>query len=229
MCAIITLAGGTLVTVKILIPHKDSAVIIPNSADQSSPHPAIPNSPNSVSTEQLYNAMLSAGAVSMDRTLESTGMALSQIGAACGGRLSGDIATAYETIDDITGSAILTETLVAWDSAADADQAIINDRRVVNQDDSCSVTSKGITTQYTGDFAGSPPSSCVDPGQYFATEIKATSPSSKFASYGFMVEAQCGTTTIAIRTYNGEPGAANPQVANGYLISAVRKLKSTTL
>ena len=174
--------------------------------------------------------MLSPKTVSTEGALQSNGTALSQINATCGGRLSGDIATAYETIDDyVTGSEILSETLVAWDTVADASQAIINDRRAVNEDGNCSVVSKKTTTQYSGDFSGSPPSSCADPGQYFATEMRVPWPASEDTSYGFMAEVQCGTITIAIRTYNENPTAATPQVANAYLRTAASKLESSTL
>ena len=228
ICAIITLIGGTVVVVKILDKNPTTVTRGPNQTPpntHTSPEPIIHKSPGPFDSAQLQSALLSSDAVGSAAIVASTSTDLSQISGTCGVPLSGDTATAYETIQDQQSGTVLTETLVSWDSAADAGQAITNNRQAVDQSGSCSITSNGATGQYTGDYAGSPPPSCVNPGQYFATQIKVSFPSSTFPYFGFVVQAQCGATTIFIRVYNDQPGAITQQVANGYLSSAVSKLE----
>jgi hypothetical protein len=231
ICAIITLIGGTLVAVKIL--DKNPPAITPApirmSQNQASPSPVIHNSAGSLSTSHLQSALLPSQTVGSTAIVQSTGTDLSQIGVICGGPLSGDAATAYEKISDQQDGTALDEVLTSWDSTSDARQAIADARRTIDQRESCSITtSNGSTLEYTGDDPGSPPSSCVNPGQYLATQAKISSPSVIFPYFGFAVIAQCGPTTIFIRVYSRQPGAITQQVADGYLGSAVGRLRSTT-
>jgi hypothetical protein len=227
ICAIVTLVGGTIVVVKILAPHNDPP-IIHDSPTPTPPHSTSPNSPSPFSSAQLQSALLSAGTVGSTAIVQSTSTNLSQIQAICGGPVSGDTAAALETIVDRQTGTVLDETLVSWDNAADPGQVITTARQAVDQSGSCSMTSNGVTTEYTGDDPGSPPSSCVSPGQYFATQAKISSPSFTFPFFGFTVIAQCGTTTIFVRVVSDLPGAVTQQTADGYLSSAVGNLKSTT-
>ena len=187
------------------------------------PKPDTSPSRSTAPPKSLQSALLSNGTVGSAAIVQSSGTDLSQIGAICGGTLSGDTATAYETITDEQTGTVLDETLVSWDSAADADQVITAARQAVDQNGGCSVASNGVTTDYTGDNQGSPPSSCVSPGQYFSTQVKRSSSSSSFSFpyNGFAEIVRCGTTTIFVRVYSQQPGAITQQTADGYLSSAV--------
>jgi hypothetical protein len=197
-----------------------------HSVTPSPPGPTPDSSPPTSSTPpvSLQNALISSGTVSSAAIVQSTGTDLSQLATVCGGPVSGDTATAYETIEDQQAGTYLSEVLVSWDSAADAGQAVTANRQAVDKSGSCSFTSNGATAQYTGDYAGSPPSSCANPGQYFDTQIEVTSPSSIFPYFGYVVIAQCGSTTIFIRVFSNQPGAITQQAATGYLSSAIGKL-----
>lgn len=221
------LVGGTAAGVKIFTPSPT-----PSPSITPTPTPTLSNSPTPSPTNlppvNLQKALLSSGALGSAATVQSAGTDLSQIGEICGAPVSGDTNTAFETIQDQQTGTILTEALVSWRSASDAGQAVTNNRQAVDQSGSCSFTSSGVTAVYTGDNAGSPPSSCVSPGQYFATQVNVSSPSFTFPYFGFTVEAQCGATTIFIRVYSDQPGAITQQTADGYLSSAIGKLDSTT-
>ncbi len=216
------LAGGTAVIVKVVTPPHN-----PPSGIKTTPGPKPDPSPShSPSPVNLQSALLSSEALGSAAIVQSTGTNLSQIAAICGGPLSGDTATAYESIVNQQSGTVLSEALISWQSAADAGQAITNNRQAVDQSGSCSVVYSGATGEFTGDDAGSPPSSCESPGQYFATQIEVSSPSSTLPYFGFTVQAQCGTTTISVRVYSDLPGAITQQTADGYLSSAIGKLDS---
>jgi len=230
ICAIITLVGvgGTIVVVKILAPHNDSRNNTQNTPSPTPDHSSNRNSQGPFNTAQLQTALLPSGTVGQVAAVQSTGTDMSQIEGICGGPLSGDTATAYENISDQQDGRMLDEVLVSWDSTSEAGRAITVARQTIDQRESCSITSNGATLEYTGDDQGSPPSSCVNPGQYLATQVKISSSSIAFPFFGFAAIAQCGPTTIFIRVYSHQPGAITQQVADGYLSSAVDRLKSTT-
>jgi hypothetical protein len=232
ICAIITLIGGTIVVIKILDKNPAAITPTPNRTsqnNQTSPGPIIRNSAGSFSISQLQSALLSSQTVGSTATVQSTGTDMSQIEGICGGPLSGDAATAYEKISDQQDGTALDEVLISWDSTSDARQAITDARQTIDQRESCSITtSNGSTLEYTGDDPGSPPSSCVNPGQYLATRAKISSPSIRSPYFGFAAIAQCGPTTIFIRVYSRQRGAITQEVADGYLSSAVDRLRSTT-
>jgi hypothetical protein len=234
ICAVITLVGGAIVAAKALTPSpkpslkhsSNTTVTVPSQTSPSSPNPIVSNPPSPLSSSVLQNALLPTGTVGSAAIVRSSGTDLSQIGGICGGPLTSDTATAYETIADQQSGTYLSETLISWTSAADADKAITEDRQAVDQSGSCSTSSGGATAQFTGDDAGSPPSSCVSPGQYLATQVKITSPSSTLLYFGFVTEARCGTTTITIEVISDLPGAITQQTADGYLSDAVGELES---
>lgn len=227
ICAIITLLGGTIVVVKILAPHNNST-IIQDSPTPTPPHSTSPNSPSPFTSAQLQSALLSSETVGSTATVESSGTDVSTLETTCGGPRTGATATAYESINDQQTGTFLAETITSWDRAADAGQAIKVDRQAVDQSGSCSITSSGATEEYSGDDAGSPPSSCVSPGQYFATQINTTSSSFASPYNGFFIQAQCGTTTITVKIESDLPGGITQQSADGYLSSAIGKLDSVT-
>lgn len=229
ICAIITLISGTVVAVRILDKNPTAATPTPNRTsqnNQTSPVPIIHNSAGSFSVSQLQSALLPSSTVGSTALVVSRGTDLSQIEAICGGPVSGDTAAAYETIKDSQSGTILDEALVSWDNTSGPSQGIATTRQTIDQNGSCSVTSNGVTTQYTGDEPGSPPSSCVSPGQYLATQVEVTSPSSTFPYFGFTEIVQCGATTIFVRVYSDVPGAITQTTADGYLSSAVGNLES---
>ena len=118
------------------------------------------------------------------------------------GLLSGDTATAYETITDEQTGTVLDETLVSWDSAADADQVITAARQAVDQNGGCSVASNGVTTDYTGDNGRLAAIELRESRLYFSTQVKRSSSSSSFSFpyNGFAEIVRCGTTTIFVRS-----------------------------
>jgi len=221
------LAGGTAVSVKVFTqssnPSASSTPTPPNPNPSSPPNP----SPVPAPPPNLQSALLSSGAVGSAAYVGSSGTDLSQLGQICGGNDNGTDATAYESILDRQTGTDIDEALVSWNNAGDAGQAIAADRQAVDQSGRCSITSSGVTTEYTGDNAGSPPSTCEGPGQYFATQVNVTSPSFTFQYFGFLLEAQCGTTTISIRVYSDLPEGITQQAADGYLNLAIAKLDST--
>lgn len=224
------LAGGTVVTVKILTPSPKPSPNPPSNITPTSPNSTPPNQANPYSTAQLQASLLSSGTIGSAAIVQSTGTDLSQIGEICGGPVSGDTATAFETIEDQQTGTILDEELVSWQSAADAGQAITDNRQAVDQRGSCPFTSSGTTATYTGDNPGSPPSSCVHPGQYFSTVVSISFSSSTFPEppdSGYVTEAQCGATTIWVRVYGAFGSGITQQTADGYLSSAIGKLDST--
>lgn len=216
------LAGGTVVSVKIFTqPPQPSPTPTP-------PNPTFTNS-STPPPVNLESALLSTEILGSTAIItQPTGTNLSQEEALCGGPLPGATATAFETIENHQNDTYLTESLISWRSAADAGQSITINRQAVDQSGSCSFASSGETAVYTGDAAGSPPSSCVSPGQYFATQITVSSPSIILPYNGFVVEAQCGTITIFIRIFSDQIGAITQQTADSYLSSAIGKLDSTT-
>jgi hypothetical protein len=234
ICALITLVGGAIVVAKTLAssagPHKHSPnniVAAPGHNSHNAVNPVISNPPSPLGSAALQGDLLSSGTVGSAAIVRAASTDLSQIELICGGTLSGDTATAHGTIADQQSGTVLSETLVSWSSAADADQAITGDREAVDQSGSCSISSGGATAQYTGDYPGSPPSSCVSPGQYFATQVKVTPPSSMFLDFGFAITARCGTTTILLEVVSDLPGAITQQTADGYMSDAVGRLEST--
>jgi len=219
------LAGGTAVSVKILTQSpKPPVTIVP-----TPPDPTFSNSPTP-SPINLQSALLASGTLGSAAIIQSTGTDLSKLAGICGGHTPGltATATAYETIQDQQTGTFLHEALVSWPSAIDAGRAITIDRQAVDQSGSCSFTYSGVTAVYKGDDAGSPPSSCTSPGQYFATQVQASSPSIILPYNGYLIEAQCGTIIISVRVYSDQLGAITQQAADGYLSSAIGQLDSTT-
>jgi hypothetical protein len=141
--------------------------------------------------------------------------------------LTGATAIAYEGIQNHQNGMFLSEVLTSWRTAQDAGQAITADRQAVDQSGSCSNAVSGSTVTFTSDYGGSPPSSCVSSGQYFATSVETTSPSAILPYQGFLVEAQCGTTTISVEV-ESELTVVTQQTADGFLSEAIDKLDSAT-
>jgi hypothetical protein len=204
-----------------------------SSVTTTSPDPGLSSvvaNPVSVTSTQLTQALLPAQTLGTTATVTTQGTDLSQITGICGAPLtSGAQVTAYEFLQDSQTSQSLLEIIVDWDTAADAGTAIANNRTAVDKSGSCSYTSNNETTQYEGDYSGSPPSSCSNPGNYFDTQEFITSSSlfSPGLTSGISVEVQCGTFTIAIQAY-GAPGAGVDQgAADGYLSNAVGRFAGT--
>jgi hypothetical protein len=234
ICAVITLVGGAIVVAKALAssagPHNHSSNNIVTGRGHSNHNAVNPinsNPPSPLGTAALQGDLLSSSTVGSAAIVRANGTDLSQIGLICGGTLSGDTATAYETIADQQSGTVLSETLVSWRSSADADQAITGDREAVDQSGSCSISSDGTTAQYSGDYPGSPPSSCASPGQYLATEVKITPASSMFLYFGYAITARCGTTSIFLQVVSDLPGAITQQTVDGYMSDAAGSLEST--
>lgn len=229
ICAIITLAVGTVVVVKVLGPSPKPSPNQPSSPNSSFPDPSrsptLQNPPANLTSALLPSSTLSSAAY-----VVSKGTDLSKIKEVCGAPVYGATATAYEQMVDHQSGTALEEALVTWGSASDAGQAITSNRQAVDQSGSCSFTASGSTATYTGDYQGSPPSSCVSPGQYFATAVSISFSSSalpELPESGYVVEAQCGATTIWIRIYGGFANSLTQQTADGYLSSAIDNLDST--
>lgn len=214
------LISGAASSSKIFPSPKPSQIVTPSPPVPQPDH----SSTSPVPSFSLRNALLSRETVSSTAIVQSTGTDLSQIGTGCGGPASGDTATAYETIEDQQAGTFLTEELVSWDSVADAGKAITANRQAVDQNGGCSYTHNRVTAHYTGDYEGSPPSSCEDPGQYFATQIEVTKPSLSFPYSGFVTGAQCGAVTIIVLAYTNQSGGVTQQTANGYLSFAIGQL-----
>lgn len=217
------LIGGAAVSGTIFTSPKSTSSTTPGPSESKSESSSASPAP-SVS---LKNALLSSGEVSSAAIVQSTGTDLSQISAICGGPDSGDTAAAYETIEDQQTDTYLTEALVTWDSAVDAGKAITANRQAVDQNGGCSYTTNRETAQYTGDYAGSPPTSCLNPGQYFATGIEVTSSSFAIPYSGFVIEARCGAATIFVRVYS-QSETITQQTADGYLSAAIGQLDRRT-
>jgi hypothetical protein len=193
-----------------------------------SPLPSSPNPPQSpvvlhgsVSSQVLQSALLPASALGSAALVTETGTDLSQLSLLCGGVPQGTTATAYEALKDSQTSQFLLETITEWQSASAADQAITANREAVDESGSCSVSGSGITEDFVGDDPGSPPSSCTDPGGYFATQSSIPSD----FDFGFHVEVQCGNFTIVVDA-QGDPSIGTQSVVDGYLSSAVGQFES---
>lgn len=228
ICAVITLAVGTVVVVKVFDPSQKSSSNTPTSPNTSSPATSHPP-PLQKTPVNLTGALLPSGTLSSAAYIASKGTDLSKIKEVCGAPVYGTTATAYEQIVDHQAGTALEEALVTWGSASEAAQAITSNRQAVDQSGACSFSASGSTTTYTGDYQGSPPSSCVSPGQYFATAVSISFSSSAIPALpesGYVVEAQCGATTIWIRVYGGFDNSITQQTADGYLSSAIDNLDS---
>jgi hypothetical protein len=233
ICAVITLAVGTVVVVKVFSPPQKPALNQPSSPNSSShapsPSPTLQNPPANLTSALLPSSTLSSAAY-----IVSKGTDLSKTKEICGAPVYGATATAYEQMVDHQSGTALEEALVTWASASDAGQAVTSNRQAVDQNPSegCSLTGSGSTATYMGDDEGSPPSSCASPGQYFATTVTISFSSSGLAELpesGYVVEAQCGATTISIRVYGGFANSITQQTADGYLSSAIGNLDSAHL
>jgi hypothetical protein len=175
---------------------------------------------------QLEQALLPADTLGPGSSISGEGTDLSKISLICGGPLPGDTATAYETIVDNQTGQFLNETLTAWNNAADARNAGMMNHQAIDQSGSCTLSNSGETATYTGDYTGSPPSSCTS-GQYLATAATLSSPS-LFTSYsGYLVGALCGTVSVVV-TVESDLGVTQA-TADGYLNTAVNSLESAGL
>jgi hypothetical protein len=197
---------------------------------KSSTPPPVNSQSSPVLHSQLLHLLLPSAALGPTAITVSAGTDPSTLSGICGGPRPGLIAaeTAYETIADLQTGTYLYEVVASWPSLADAGQAIAIDRLAVEQSGSCTFTYSGATTVYTGDVGGSPPSSCLAPGQYFATQVQASTPSSKLPYRGFSIEVQCGTSTISVQLYSDLLGSITQLTADGYLSDAIGQLDSAT-
>lgn len=146
----------------------------------------------------------------------------------CGGPVTGTMATAGEFVRDRQTQQSIAESIIEWNSDADANRSIADDRNAVNKTGSCSYTSNNETSQFEGDYSGSPPS-CTNSGNYLATQVFVTSSSifSPGLVSGFLVETQCGNITITIEAEGGPGEGVSQNAADGYLSNAVGRLTRT--
>jgi hypothetical protein len=179
------------------------------------------------STAQLEAALLPADALGPGGGISGRGTDLSKIALICGGPLPGVTATAYETIADSQTGQFLNETLTAWDNAADARNAGVENHQAIDQSGSCTLSDSGQTATYAGDYAGSAPSSCTS-GQYLATAAALSSPSLISSYSGYLVGTLCGTISVVVAVESDLPGITQG-TANGYLNTAVDNLESAGL
>lgn len=235
--------GTLIVSILALVGVGTGAAIA--SGGHSSPNPPGPSpsvtitspnpGPSSVTTNpvtsaQLTQVLLPAQVLGTTAMVNTKSTDLSQIIGICGAPLpSGAQVTAFELLQDSQTNQSLLEIIIDWGAAADAGNAIADNRTAVDTSGSCSYTSNNETAQYEGDYSATPPSSCSNPGKYLDTQVFVTS-SSLFSPgliSGFNVEVQCGTFTIAIQA-EGKPGAGVDQgTADGYLSNAVGRLAAT--
>jgi hypothetical protein len=192
---------------------------------QSSPAPS--GSSPSASGSQLEQALLPTDTLGPGGSITAAGTDLSKIGLICGGPLPGATATAYETIVDNQSGQILTETLTAWDNAAAARDAGMMNHQALDQNGSCSFSNSGATITYSGDYSGSPPSSCTG-GQYLATGAALSSPSLVSSYSGYLVGALCGTVSVVVSIESDLP-VISQRTADGYLNTAAENLESAGL
>jgi hypothetical protein len=220
------LIGGTVVTVKVITPSPTVTSHQPVTPGTTPPNSTPPNPPHPAPAK-LANALLPVGVLGSAALMQAHGTDLSTVSGICGGPTTGATSIAYEAIQNNQQGMFLNEILISWGSAQDASQAITNDRQAVDRSGSCSNAVSGSTETYTGDYSGAPPSSCESPGQYLATSVETTSPSAALPYQGFLVEAQCGTTTITAKVESNLPGVTQ-QTADGFLSQAIGKLDSAT-
>jgi hypothetical protein len=204
-----------------------SSPTLSNAGQSSSFQTKGSGSSQGTSPAQLEQALLPANTLGSGSSISGAGTDLSKIGLICGGPLSGATATAYETIVDNQSGQFLTETLTAWDNAADARNAGMTNHQVLDQNGSCTLSNSGATTTYTGDFAGSPPASCSS-GQYLATGAALSSPSLVSSYSGYLVGTLCGTVSVVVSIESDLP-VISQGIADGYLNTAVDSLESAGL
>jgi hypothetical protein len=217
------LIGGTVVTVKVIT---SSPTVTPSQSSSLGPTSPSPPAPNPAPSN-LKSALLSPDVLGSAALVESQGTDLSKLGGICNVPWSGATAIAYEGVQNNQTGTFLGETLVSWPTVQDASNSIAADRKAIDQRESCSDVVSGSTETFTSDYPGSPPPSCINPGQYFASSVETTSPSAVLPYQGFFVEAQCGTITISVKEELNLPGASQ-QTADGYLGSAISKLDTAT-
>jgi hypothetical protein len=179
------------------------------------------------SAAPLERALLPADTLGPGGGISGAGTDLSKIALICGGPLPGATATAYETIVNNQTGQFLSETLTTWDNAADARNASSMNHQGIDQNGSCTLSDSGETATYTGDYAGSAPSSCTS-GQYLATMATLSSPSMVSSYSGYLVGTLCGTISVVVEV---ESDLSDPTqgTANGYLNTAVDTLESAGL
>lgn len=177
-----------------------------------------------VSSAQLASDLLPAGSLGTGGSISGAGTDLSKIELICGGRLTGAEATAYETIIDNQTGEFLTETVTAWDSAANARAANAMNHQALDANGRCTSSNSGQTSTYTGDYAGTPPESCTS-GQYLATAASLTTPSSITLYQGFLTGALCGTISVVVEVESDLPGVTQ-DIVDGYLSTAAQALQS---
>jgi hypothetical protein len=202
----------------------------PTPSYSSSPNPS--NSPKPNRPVNLRNALLPSSILSSVAYVTSESTDLSKVTGICGAPVYGATAAADEEIVDHQQGVALDEVIVSWRSIADAAQNVTSNRQAVDQSGSCSISVSGSTATYTGDNPGSPPSSCLNPGQYFGTAVSISFSSTSFPEppeSGYVAQAQCGNTIIWIRAYGSFGNSITQQTANGYLSSAFETLDSTNL
>jgi hypothetical protein len=195
--------------------------------DSSSPTVKDSGSSPGTSPAQLEEALLPADTLGPGGGISGRGTDLSKIALICGGPLPGATATAYETIVDNQTGQFLNETLTAWDTAADARNAGMANHQAIDQSGSCTLSDSGQTATYTGDYAGSAPSSCTS-GQYLATAATLSSPSLISSYSGYLVGTLCGTFSVVVAVESDLP-VITQGTANGYLNTAVDSLESAGL
>jgi hypothetical protein len=232
ICAVITLAVGTVVVVKVLSPSRTpSPGPTPSPIHQrgsTSSGSTAPDSPSPLSSARLQSLLLPVGTFGADAAIASTGTDPSNVTTICGDPRNGAVSVAYEAIENSQTGILFAEILTTWPSASAAARAVEVNSQAVDQGGSCDVTtSDGVTQQYEGSYSGLPPTSCINPGQYLATGVTESSTSFALPYQGFLLVTQCGTATISVQITEDLPGAITQQIAAGYLSRATGKLESS--
>lgn len=197
----------------------------PTSSTSQNPTGSASRDPTGVvSSGRLTQALLPAQVIGSEATVTGSGTDVSQLSGICGESIpSGAQTTAYESVRDSQTDQYLDETIVDWDNANDAGNAVIDARNTIDQTGSCSVSSNGVTESLIADNEGSPPAACAN-AQYLAAQ---TSIQSSFYN-GFQVATQCGSFTVVIEILGGVGSIITQETADGYLSSAVGQLQKTT-
>lgn len=214
-------SGGAAIAVNSGSGHA-STVSSQNSGSPMST-PSTPVNSGPVSTGQLTQALLPATALGPATSETGSGTDLSTQEGLCGEPLaSGAQATAYESMQNTEDEQNLSETIIRWDSASDASNAIVGARNAIDQVGSCPISGNGTTMNVIAISGGLSPSACSS-GQYVAVQGS----SAQATSYiGYRVATSCGAYTVAIGIV-GLTGVITQETADGYLTSAVAKLQGT--
>jgi hypothetical protein len=224
IASIVALAGGGAAIAVNSGSGQASTGSVQNSATPLST-PSAPVNSAPVSAAQLTQALLPTTELGPGTVVTGSGTDLSTATGLCGEQLpSGAQATAYETMKNSNSAdqQELNDSVIRWDSASDASNALASAKNTIDQIGSCPMSQNGATANISAIPGGSPPPACSG-GQYLA--VQGTS--DQAAGYiGYRVAASCGAYTVAIAIV-GPTSVISQETADGYLTTAVAKLQST--